>query len=187
MFKMELNKPFLEKVKLLATFAHCGQFRKDGVTPYIYHPIAVGALVSEYCEQFRPSFDANEAIATALLHDVIEDTETALFEELTSGWNPYPYLHERVVRLSHKSFRQGYYSFPPKCECWRQLASYGDDIEKLVKVCDRIHNTSDFESFSVARKNRIKNETIEFIVPLARTLDNKYNSDLETILELRVK
>jgi (p)ppGpp synthase/HD superfamily hydrolase len=45
---------------------HKGQFRRDGVTPYITHPRAVAAMFTEH-EQLQKCI--------ALLHDVLEDTD----------------------------------------------------------------------------------------------------------------
>jgi len=47
--------------------AHGDQVRKDGVTPYIHHPIRVAKAVWE------EGMDADEVVV-ALLHDVLEDT-----------------------------------------------------------------------------------------------------------------
>jgi len=54
----------LEAIESLARSAHEGQFRRDGVRPYIEHPQAVVA---------RLEGDA-EGQAVAWLHDVLEDT-----------------------------------------------------------------------------------------------------------------
>lgn len=53
--------------EMLATRAHEGQFRRDGVTPYIEHPKAVAARVED-----------QEAQIVAWLHDVVKDTEITL-------------------------------------------------------------------------------------------------------------
>ena len=47
----------------IATSAHEGQTRRDGVTPYIEHPKAVARRVHTDDEK-----------AVAFLHDIIEDT-----------------------------------------------------------------------------------------------------------------
>lgn len=52
--------------ELIATNAHAGQFRRDGVTPYITHPEAVAILLCD---------EGPEVVATAWLHDVLEDTD----------------------------------------------------------------------------------------------------------------
>jgi (p)ppGpp synthase/HD superfamily hydrolase len=57
----------IENAKHIASRAHSGQHRRDGETPYIHHPAAVAErLVGE----------PPEVVATAWLHDVLEDTET---------------------------------------------------------------------------------------------------------------
>lgn len=56
--------------KEIATLAHQGQFRRDGVTPYIKHPEAVASSFDEWELEHD----------VAWLHDVLEDTE--ITEEL---------------------------------------------------------------------------------------------------------
>jgi len=51
----------IELAREIATKAHAGQFRRDGVTPYITHPEAVASRVSD------------AAKPVAWLHDVLED------------------------------------------------------------------------------------------------------------------
>jgi len=60
--KSEAIEHQIELARLIATAAHFGQFRRDGVTPYITHPEAVAAAVED---RLKPA---------AWLHDVIEDT-----------------------------------------------------------------------------------------------------------------
>lgn len=55
----------LDSIRLLAYDAHFGQFRRDGITPYINHPKAVADRVK--------GDDISEAVAW--LHDVLEDTD----------------------------------------------------------------------------------------------------------------
>ena len=57
-----------DEAMALATTAHAGQVDKAGV-PYILHPAAVAAAVAEYGET---------AMVVALLHDVVEDTDTTI-------------------------------------------------------------------------------------------------------------
>ena len=65
-----LVKSALEK----ARSAHRGQTRNgSGGMPYIEHPIAVAALLGE-------NDYGDEVLAAALLHDVVEDSETTLDE-----------------------------------------------------------------------------------------------------------
>jgi guanosine-3',5'-bis(diphosphate) 3'-pyrophosphohydrolase len=60
---------------LFAATSHAGQFRKDGVTPYINHPIEVMHLLA-----FTGEISDEEILMAAVLHDVIEDTEVTAEE-----------------------------------------------------------------------------------------------------------
>jgi guanosine-3',5'-bis(diphosphate) 3'-pyrophosphohydrolase len=60
---------------LFAASCHAGQTRKDGITPYINHPIEVMHLLAFTGEVSDP-----EILMAAVLHDVIEDTNTSVEE-----------------------------------------------------------------------------------------------------------
>ena len=59
----------VELAQKYATKYHQGQFRKNGVTPYIVHPHAV----VKYLEKFGIKDEVTLSIAW--LHDIVEDTE----------------------------------------------------------------------------------------------------------------
>ncbi len=72
--------------------AHSGQVRNgSGGMPYIEHPIAVAALLAEH------GYDDEELLAAALLHDVVEDSETTV-EELRGQFGDH--VAELVAALS---------------------------------------------------------------------------------------
>lgn len=58
------NKVLYKVAFLIADIAHRGQFRNDGVTPYIEHPIAVADMFECWLDK-----------AIAILHDVVEDCD----------------------------------------------------------------------------------------------------------------
>lgn len=57
----------LTEIESIARHAHVGQKRRDGVTPYILHPLRVADILAAEGE-------SNEVIAAGVLHDVLEDT-----------------------------------------------------------------------------------------------------------------
>jgi guanosine-3',5'-bis(diphosphate) 3'-pyrophosphohydrolase len=65
----------------LAERAHAGQTRNgSGGMAYIHHPVAVAELLAEH------GYD-EEVVAAALLHDVVEDSDTSV-EEITARFGP---------------------------------------------------------------------------------------------------
>lgn len=61
-------KTFIEALST-AAMAHAGQFRKDGITPYINHPIEVVRIL---CDS---NIYNEDILSAAILHDIIEDTK----------------------------------------------------------------------------------------------------------------
>ena len=112
----------------IATLAHKGQFRRDGVTPYIKHPEAVAALVGEMSEF---------VIDAAWLHDVLEDTEFT--EEELLMMHVDSVVVDAVKLLSHKKGE-------PYLEYIERLFSSDElhyMVARRVKLADIITNLSD--------------------------------------------
>jgi len=111
----------LSLCKKIAEEAHKGQFRKDGITPYITHPIAV----AEMCR-------ADFAKCIALLHDVLEDTDETVESLRLKGVEDGILCH---VELLSKSKNQSYDDYINNLiEGWGMTE---------VKIFDIIHNLSD--------------------------------------------
>lgn len=107
----------------IARKAHEGQFRRDGLTPYITHPEAVAKSL----EGEHP-----DVIATAWLHDVLEDTDTTMQDLLLSGLSGG--VIEAVASLTKK--RGDTY----EAYLWRVRMN---EIARKVKLADILHNLSD--------------------------------------------
>lgn len=58
--------PRIDRALAVAARLHEGQYRKGDPTPYVYHPIAVALIVSDFTE-------SEDVVVAALLHDVLED------------------------------------------------------------------------------------------------------------------
>lgn len=115
----------VDLAKKIAMSAHDGQYRMDGVTPYITHPKAIAERVAQ--------FGGNEStIATAWLHDVVEDTKTTLDDLRTQG------VKEEIVAAVDLLTKKGDNVTMDELD-----AISKNDIAKLVKVCDMLHNLSD--------------------------------------------
>lgn len=120
-----------------AVRAHAQQTRKDGITPYIVHPIRVAGFVNEALRHVSMQHDA--AIAAALLHDTLEDTATT-FDELVANFGLA--IASIVQELTDdKSL--------PKAERKKiQLATASQlsDPAALIRIADKIANCLDINS-----------------------------------------
>jgi guanosine-3',5'-bis(diphosphate) 3'-pyrophosphohydrolase len=74
-----MERELQDRALQFALKAHTGQFRKDGVTSFIRHPIAVAAGL------MGAGVTCQVTLAAALLHDVLEDTPTT-YEELREAF-----------------------------------------------------------------------------------------------------
>ncbi len=112
----------------IATEAHEGQTRWDKETPYISHPAAVARkLIKDgYSEDF---------VATAWLHDVLEDTDVTERHLLEQGVDPY--IVSAVVVLT-KLEGMSYLNYILKIST--------HPIAREVKMADIRHNMSCFIS-----------------------------------------
>lgn len=110
------------KAEEIARRAHTGQFRRDGVTPYVTHPERVAKRVAG-------DLDVE---AVAWLHDVLEDTAEAEQSLLDAG---IPSHVVDAVKVLTKSPTVGYEEY---------LASIKNNPLALkVKVQDMLDNLSD--------------------------------------------
>lgn len=116
---------------LFAATCHAGQFRKDGVTPYINHPIEVMHFLA-----FAGNVTDKEILMAAVLHDVIEDTNTTA-EEIAErfGKNVASIVLELTDDISLSKEERKYQQLM-SCE----NLSYG---AKLIRISDKICNVYD--------------------------------------------
>lgn len=116
----------------IAALAHHGQFRHDGVTPYIIHP---GRVAS------RLKSESAEIIATAWLHDVLEDTGLTRDELVERGVKPE--VAHAVVCLT-KMPGEPYENYLRVVKA--------NPIARKVKIADMLDNLSDSPSERQIRK-----------------------------------
>ncbi len=104
-----------------ATEKHAGQVRKGGGMPYIVHPVVVADIVARWGY-------GRDYILAAFFHDLLEDTDATDAEIEALGG---PVVLEAVHRLTKEP---GYV-----------MADYvegirNNDIARVVKAADRLHN-----------------------------------------------
>ena len=141
--------------------AHEGQTRLSG-EPYITHPIAVAQLLADM------HLDS-QTIVAAILHDVVEDTETSLDEIRQTFGDEVAMLVDAVSKLDQIQFNS---RAEAQAESFRKmmLAMIEDIRVILVKLADRLHNMSTLDSMPREKQARIARETLEIYAPIANRL-----------------
>jgi GTP pyrophosphokinase len=151
----------LERAYLVAERAHRGQSRLSG-EPYISHPVAVTALLADL------HLDA-DALAAALLHDVVEDTPLALDQIREEFGETVGKLVAGVTKLGRIKLHS---QAQVQAENIRKmLIAMAEDLRVvLIKLADRMHNMRTISALPEERQRRIAQETMDIYAPLAHRL-----------------
>jgi RelA/SpoT family (p)ppGpp synthetase len=153
--------------------AHQGQTRLSG-EPFISHPVAVARELADM------HMDA-QAIAAAILHDVVEDTDATL-DDIEEQFDPeIAALVDGVSKLDQMRFNS---RAEAQAESFRKmmLAMIEDIRVILVKLADRLHNMQTLDAMPREKQARIARETLEIYAPIANRLGiNRMKVDLEEL------
>ena len=158
----EEDKRLIRKAFDVAVDAHKEQRRKSG-EPYIYHPIAVAKIVA-----YDIGLDA-VSIASALLHDVVEDTPITIEEIAQQFGDTIAKIVKGLTKISDLS-RDTDVSF--QAENFRKmLLTLNDDVRViLIKIADRLHNMQTMDAMPTYKQQKIASETLFIYAPLAHRI-----------------
>jgi GTP pyrophosphokinase len=152
-----LNRAYVYAMKL-----HGSQRRESG-DPYFSHPIEVAGILTDL------KLDDN-SIITALLHDLVEDTETSLDDIERLFGKDIARLVDGVTKLTRLELQS---EQTRDAENFRKLVlAMSEDIRVLlVKLADRLHNMQTLRHVqSPEKRRRIARETMEIYAPLAERI-----------------
>jgi len=157
------DRELIEKAFRIANEAHWNMRRKSG-EPYIIHPICVAKIVNQEIGLGAKS------IATALLHDVVEDTGYSL-DDIRKEFGPkIASLIDGLTKISG-TYNKGSSSSMQAENFRRMLLTISDDLRViLIKIADRLHNMRTLESMPENKKMKVAGETIFLYAPLANRL-----------------
>ncbi|WP_156680130.1 RelA/SpoT family protein [Sphingomonas profundi] len=155
----DADEALLNRAYVFSMQAHGSQKRASG-DPYFSHPIEVAGILTDL------HLD-DETIATAILHDTIEDT-VATHEDIEHRFGSnVARLVDGVTKLSKIEAQT---ENERAAENLRKfLLAMSDDIRVLlVKLADRLHNMRTLHHIpNEAKRRRIARETMEIYAPLA--------------------
>lgn len=139
----------------LAQRYHIGT-RKDGKTPEFHHQVSIAS----YVRTLPDLLEQEEAIATAFLHDLVEDYKFSLIE-LETLFGKRITNHVKLLTKNGSN------------EYWANIVQ--SETASIVKGADRIHN---FQSMSgvFKKEKQIKyiEECNQFIMPMLKEARRKF-------------
>jgi len=157
------DREMIDKAFRIANKAHWNMRRKSG-EPYILHPIAVAKIVNQEIGLGAKS------ITTALLHDVVEDTDYSL-DNVKRDFGPkISSLIDGLTKISDTYDKES--SSSMQAENFRKmLMTLSDDMRViLIKIADRLHNMRTLDSLPEHKRMKVAGETIFLYAPLAHRL-----------------
>ena len=145
----------------LAAEAHSGQRRASG-EPFVNHAVEVATIVAEL------RLDT-ASVASALVHDVVEDTVVSLHGIGEVLGDEVAAIVDGVTKIGRVRFRS---HTEQQVENYRKLLlSMAKDARViLVKLADRLHNMRTLEHLPPKKQTPIARETREIYAPLAHRL-----------------
>jgi GTP diphosphokinase / guanosine-3',5'-bis(diphosphate) 3'-diphosphatase len=160
-YNPDVDRYLIERAFAFAGDAHEGQQRRSG-DDFIQHPLGVARILAE--------LHADDAtIAAALIHDVVEDTETAVEEVQSEFGDEIARLVEGVTKLTRIHFQSREQA---QAENYRKMivAMAQDRRVIVIKLADRLHNMRTIEYLGKQKQLQKARETLEVYAPLAHRL-----------------
>jgi GTP diphosphokinase / guanosine-3',5'-bis(diphosphate) 3'-diphosphatase len=160
--KVPADRKLVRRAFDIATDAHKDMRRHTG-EPYIYHPIEVATIVAGEIGLGTTS------IVSALLHDVVEDTNYSLEDIRFHFGDKVAQIIDGLTKIEEIIDKP---SASPQAENFRKiLLTLMQDVRViLVKLADRLHNMRTLEALPKDRQLKIASETSYLFAPLAHRL-----------------
>lgn len=167
-YNAHVDEALLNRAYVYAMQKHGNQTRASG-DPYFSHPLEVAAILT--------GLKLDDAtIATALLHDTIEDTDATRAEIDNLFGAEIGTLVDGLTKISRLDLVTREES---QAENLRKLLlAVAEDVRVLlVKLADRLHNMRTLHWVPPEKRARIAEETLEVYAPLARKMGIQWMVD----------
>ncbi|WP_420593383.1 RelA/SpoT family protein [Robiginitalea biformata] len=156
------DKRLIRQAFDVAVDAHKDQRRKSGEA-YVFHPIAVAKIVAS-----EIGLDA-VSIASALLHDVVEDTPYTLNDIERMFGETVARIVDGLTKIAHLKKDT---NISQQAENFRKmLLTLHDDVRVIIiKIADRYHNLLTMDAMPEHKQVKIASETLYIYAPLAHRI-----------------
>lgn len=173
-YNPEINENRIQKAYIFSKTGHGNQKRHSGET-YFSHPLAVAEILIEL------KMD-EDSIISALLHDIVEDTDITLEDIEREFGDTVTKLVDGVTKLNkieHSSINERVVENLRKLT----LAMSQDIRVLLIKLADRLHNMRTLYYVpSKEKKLRKAKESLEIYAPLAARIGlNRIKDEIQEL------
>ena len=154
----DADEALLNRAYVYAMKAHGHQIRASG-DPYFSHPLEVAAILTDL------KLD-DATVVAALLHDVVEDTESTHQEIEELFGTEIAQLVDGLTKIKRLDLVT---KEAAQAENLRKLLlAVSQDVRVLlVKLADRLHNMRTIDHVKPDKRIRIAQETLDIYAPLA--------------------
>jgi GTP diphosphokinase / guanosine-3',5'-bis(diphosphate) 3'-diphosphatase len=153
-----LDVELLARAYRFSERAHSGQTRRNG-DPYVTHCVEVAKILADL------QLDS-VTVASALVHDVVEDTAVTVEEVEREFGREIAQIVDGLTKIGHLPMTS---TQERQVENYRKLLlSIAKDARViLIKLADRLHNMRTLEFMPEDKRLRISQETRDLYAPLA--------------------
>jgi len=153
-----LDVELLARAYRFSERAHAGQTRRNG-DPYVTHCVEVAKILADL------QLDS-VTVASALVHDVVEDTAVTVEEVEREFGREIAQIVDGLTKIGHLPMTS---TQERQVENYRKLLlSIAKDARViLIKLADRLHNMRTLEYMPPEKRQRISQETRDLYAPLA--------------------
>ncbi|VAW11397.1 Guanosine-3',5'-bis(diphosphate) 3'-pyrophosphohydrolase / GTP pyrophosphokinase, (p)ppGpp synthetase II [hydrothermal vent metagenome] len=156
------DKKMIRSAFEIAVDAHKEQRRKSGEA-YIFHPIAVAKIVAS-----EIGLDAI-SIASALLHDVVEDSEYTLDDIERMFGETVARIVDGLTKIAH--LKKDMSTSQQAENIRKMLLTLHDDVRVIIiKIADRYHNMLTMDAMPEHKQVQMASETLYIYAPLAHRI-----------------
>lgn len=163
----------IEDAFIFAAKLHAGQYRISE-EPYIIHPVEVAKILTDLMMD-------KHTIISAMLHDIIEDTDTEPATIKQMFGDDVLNLVQGVTKLGKLQFKS---KEERQAENFRRMfIAMANDVRVIfLKLADRLHNMRTLNYMATAKQQKIARETLDIFAPLANRLGiGKIKAELEDL------
>src|SRR5213078_641785 len=148
-YNADVDRDLLRRAFSFAAAAHEGQQRRSG-EDFINHPWGAAMI----CAELRLD---EQTIAAALLHDVVEDTDTDIKDVRDEFGDEIAQLVEGVTKLTRVQFQSREQA---EAENYRKMVvAMAQDVRViLIKLADRLHNMRTLEFLGRQKQLQVAKE-----------------------------